>query len=102
MWDIGGQSKIRPLWRYYFQGTNVLIWIIDSADVERIEESKAELHSLMKEPELQNAMVLIYANKSDLPGSMDCETICKKLELHSFSNRKLHPAMLCYHRPRPL
>ena len=32
VWDIGGQTKIRPLWRHYFQNTHGIIWIVDSSD----------------------------------------------------------------------
>merc|ERR1712154_71057 len=39
VWDIGGQDKIRPLWRYYYQGTHALIYVVDSNDRERIDDS---------------------------------------------------------------
>merc|ERR1719487_2091072 len=37
MWDVGGQDKIRLLWRYYFQGTHALVYMVDSDDRERID-----------------------------------------------------------------
>ena len=40
VWDIGGQGKIRALWKHYFPNTDGLIFIVDSADTSRIEESK--------------------------------------------------------------
>merc|ERR1711939_491135 len=43
VWDVGGQTKIRPLWRHYYNGADGLIWIIDSTDKERINESHKEL-----------------------------------------------------------
>ncbi|KAG7280673.1 hypothetical protein CRUP_023292 [Coryphaenoides rupestris] len=39
VWDIGGQRKIRPYWRNYFENTDVLIYVIDSADRKRFEET---------------------------------------------------------------
>lgn len=27
VWDVGGQDKIRPLWRHYFQNTQACILI---------------------------------------------------------------------------
>merc|ERR1719508_34174 len=39
VWDVGGQDKIRPLWRHYFQNTQGLIFVVDSNDRERIGES---------------------------------------------------------------
>ncbi|OMJ10358.1 ADP-ribosylation factor, partial [Smittium culicis] len=38
VWDVGGQDKIRPLWRYYFQNTQGIIFVIDSNDRERVNE----------------------------------------------------------------
>ncbi|VDO25414.1 unnamed protein product [Onchocerca flexuosa] len=49
VWDVGGQDKIRPLWRHYFQNTQGLIFVVDSNDRERIEESRAELHKMLSE-----------------------------------------------------
>ena len=43
VWDIGGQRKIRPYWRNYFDNTDVLIYVIDSADTKRFEETEQEL-----------------------------------------------------------
>merc|ERR1712013_244699 len=43
VWDVGGQDKIRPLWRHYFQNTQGLIFVVDSNDQERIAEAAAEL-----------------------------------------------------------
>ena len=43
VWDIGGQRKIRPYWRNYFENTDVLIYVIDSADQKRFEETGQEL-----------------------------------------------------------
>jgi len=43
VWDVGGQDKIRPLWRHYFAGTQALIFVVDSSDHERIEEARTEL-----------------------------------------------------------
>ena len=43
VWDVGGQDKIRPLWRHYFTNTQGLIFVVDSNDRERLEEAKNEL-----------------------------------------------------------
>ena len=32
VWDIGGQKTIRPYWRNYFDSTDALVYVIDSAD----------------------------------------------------------------------
>ena len=47
VWDVGGQDKIRPLWRHYFQNTQGLIFVVDSNDRERIGEAKEELQKMV-------------------------------------------------------
>ena len=42
VWDVGGQDKIRPLWRHYFQNTQGLIFVVDSNDRERVAEASEE------------------------------------------------------------
>ena len=50
VWDVGGQDKIRPLWRHYYQNTQGLIFVVDSSDRERIHESHDELHKMVSYP----------------------------------------------------
>ncbi len=40
MWDLGGQTSIRPYWRCYYQNTNAVIYVVDSADVDRMAITK--------------------------------------------------------------
>jgi ADP-ribosylation factor protein 1 len=40
VWDVGGQDKIRPLWRHYFANTQGLIFVVDSNDRDRLSRSK--------------------------------------------------------------
>lgn len=47
VWDVGGQDKIRPLWRHYFQNTQGLIFVVDSNDRERIAEAEKELQNMV-------------------------------------------------------
>lgn len=88
VWDVGGQHKIRPLWRYYFTGTDALIWVVDSSDTERMEEAAEELASLMREEDLKDATLLVFANKQDLPNALSCAEITEKLHLSSLGSRK--------------
>merc|ERR1719387_1233643 len=56
VWDVGGQDKIRPLWRYYFQNTQGLIFVIDSNDRDRIEDAREELTKMLNEEEMRDAV----------------------------------------------
>merc|ERR1712070_832847 len=81
VWDVGGQDKIRPLWRHYYTNTQGLIYVVDSNDRERIEENREELHKMLAEEELKDAVLLVFANKQDLPGALTCPEITDKLGL---------------------
>merc|ERR1712072_1010538 len=43
VWDVGGQDKIRKLWRHYYQNTQGIIFVVDSNDRDRIEDAREEL-----------------------------------------------------------
>merc|ERR1740130_1130396 len=88
MWDVGGQDKIRRLWRHYYQGTNGLIFVVDSNDRERTEDAREELHKMLNEEEMREAVVLVFANKQDLPNSMPAAEITEKLGLSALRNRQ--------------
>ena len=68
--DVGGQDKIRPLWRHYYTGTQGLIFVVDCADRDRIDEARQELHRIINDREMRDAIILIFANKQDLPEGM--------------------------------
>ena len=70
VWDVGGQDKIRPLWRYYFQDTQGIIFVVDSNDRDRVGEARDELMRMLQEEDLRDAALLVLANKQDLPNSM--------------------------------
>lgn len=69
VWDVGGQDKIRPLWRHYFQNTQGIIFVVDSNDRDRVVEAREELQRMLNEDELRDALLLVFANKQDLPVS---------------------------------
>merc|ERR1719199_413884 len=88
VWDIGGQDKIRKLWRYYYQNTEGLIFVVDSNDRDRIEDAREELAKMLKEDEMRDAVLLVFANKQDLPNSVSAAEITEKLGLQSMRNRQ--------------
>jgi ADP-ribosylation factor protein 1 len=95
VWDVGGQDKIRPLWRHYFQNTQGLIFVVDSNDRERINEGREELMRMLAEDELRDATLLVFANKQDLPNAMNAAEITDKLGLHSLRNRQWYIQATC-------
>ncbi|XP_009863696.1 PREDICTED: ADP-ribosylation factor 4, partial [Apaloderma vittatum] len=95
VWDVGGQDKIRPLWRHYFQNTQGLIFVVDSNDRERIQEAAAELQKMLQEDELQDAVLLLFANKQDLPNAMAISEMTDKLGLQSLRSRTWYVQATC-------
>ncbi|XP_052206289.1 ADP-ribosylation factor 2-like isoform X1 [Diospyros lotus] len=95
VWDVGGQDKIRPLWRHYFQNTQGLIFVVDSNDRDRIVEARDELHRMLNEDELRDAVLLVFANKQDLPNAMNAAEITDKLGLHSLRQRHWYIQSTC-------
>ncbi|XP_050310236.1 ADP-ribosylation factor-like protein 3 [Anthonomus grandis grandis] len=87
VWDIGGQRKIRPYWKNYFENTDVLIYVVDSADKKRLEETGIELYELLSDDKLRNVPLLVYANKQDLPGSLTAADIAQALGLPTIKDR---------------
>uniref|UniRef100_UPI00358F1F85 ADP-ribosylation factor 4-like isoform X2 n=1 Tax=Myxine glutinosa TaxID=7769 RepID=UPI00358F1F85 len=95
VWDVGGQDKIRPLWRHYFQSTQGVIFVVDSNDRERIEEAVEELHKMMSEDELHDAVILVFANKQDLPNALSQDEMAERLALRNFDNRTWYIQPAC-------
>lgn len=95
VWDVGGQDKIRPLWRHYYQNTQGLIFVIDSNDRDRIVEARDELNKMLNEDEMREAILLVYANKQDLPNAMSAAEITEKLKLSEMRNRQWYIQSCC-------
>jgi len=95
VWDVGGQDKIRPLWRHYFQNTQGLIFVVDSNDRERVTEAKEELGRMLGEDELRDAVLLVFANKQDLPNAMSPSEITEKLGLNVLRQRTWYIQATC-------
>lgn len=87
VWDVGGQEKIRVLWRHYYAGTQGLIFVVDSADSDRIAEAKDELHRILSDRDMQNAVLLIYANKQDIQYAVSPVDLTTDLGLNKLKNR---------------
>uniref|UniRef100_A0A7S1AUY8 ADP-ribosylation factor-like protein 3 n=1 Tax=Noctiluca scintillans TaxID=2966 RepID=A0A7S1AUY8_NOCSC len=87
VWDIGGQRTIRPYWSNYFESSDALIYVIDSADKRRLEESGSELQELLAEDKLAGIPLLVFANKQDISTATGAEDIKNQLDLDSIKER---------------
>ncbi|KAG9401838.1 hypothetical protein AC1031_007545 [Aphanomyces cochlioides] len=80
-WDMGGQDKLRPLWRHYHEHADAVIFVVDSTDVQRIHEAAEELHRMLSEDDLRDTKLLLYVNKMDLPNAMSPLELVEKMNL---------------------
>eukprot|EP00960_Hanusia_phi_P037568 753020-Hanusia_phi.AAC.6 len=80
---------------HYFQNTQGLIFVVDSNDRDRAAEARDELHRMLNEDELRDAVLLIFANKQDLPNAMSAADITDKLGLHSLRQRNWYIQATC-------
>merc|ERR1712050_597356 len=81
VWDIGGQKTIRPYWSNYFDSSDALVYVVDSCDKRRFQESSDELKELLAEDKLANVPLLIFANKQDLQSAVGVDEITEHLQL---------------------
>ena len=95
VWDVGGQDKIRTLWRHYYQNTQGLIYVIDSNDEARFEDARQELTKMLSEDELKDAILLVFANKQDLPKAKTAAEVTDKLGLHGLKGRSWYIQACC-------
>jgi len=90
VWDIGGQKHIRPYWKNYYQNTDAIVYMFDSADKRRADEAAEELGSLLDEELLAGLPVLVFANKQDLLNAMNAADVMKELGLTDCKDRWTH------------
>ncbi|PSS18654.1 hypothetical protein M430DRAFT_121347 [Amorphotheca resinae ATCC 22711] len=90
IWDVGGQKTLRSYWRNYFEKTDALIWVVDATDRLRVEDCRKELHDLLQEERLSGASLLVFANKTDVPGCMDQFEIQEGLQLDAIQTHTWH------------
>lgn len=88
VWDLGGQTSIRPYWRCYYPNTDAIIFVVDSCDVERLGIAKQELMAMLEEEELKDAILLVFANKQDSKGALNARSVSEALGLSEIKNRQ--------------
>lgn len=87
IWDLGGQTSIRPYWRCYYTNTAAVIFVVDSTDKDRIAVACKELHMMLKEEELLDSALLVFANKQDQVGALSAADVSQALSLTDLKDR---------------
>ena len=89
MWDVGCNERIRSLClKHYLEGTDALIYVVDSDDRERMSEARDELHKYLSNEPLTNVPVLVLANKQDLPHSLCVAEVREQMNMHELVQKK--------------
>jgi small GTP-binding protein len=95
VWDLGGQDKIRPLWRHYFEGAQGVIFVVDSSDRTSLGTAKQEFHQIAQAPQLKACPILAFANKQDIDGAVSAEELSRELELSVLDAKRYHIEASC-------
>ncbi|KAH8386440.1 hypothetical protein KR093_000578 [Drosophila rubida] len=91
IWDIGGQKSVRSMWSYYYSNAAGIIFVVDAADTQRFPEVMSELHAVLHVNELRNSVLMVFANKQDLPQAISPDDLALRLRLHELHQRwKVH------------
>jgi len=88
VWDLGGQTSIRPYWRCYYPNTDAVIFVVDSCDTARLAVARQELLAMLDEDELRDAALLVFANKQDSRGALNAQQVSEGLGLAGIKNRQ--------------
>ncbi|XP_030809957.1 ADP-ribosylation factor-like protein 14 [Camarhynchus parvulus] len=95
-WDVGGQKKMRELWSNFLEDAGGLLYVVDSSDKRRLEESRREFELILKNESIKNVPVVVLANKQDLPGALNAEEITRKLKIKKYcSDRNWYVQPCC-------
>ena len=87
IWDVGGQDKIRVLWKHYYQNTDGIIFVVDCNDTDRVEKNEEVLKLMLNEEELKDSDLLVMANKQDLSGSLSPTEITEQIGMGGLKGR---------------
>ncbi|KAI5986764.1 Arl8a protein [Pisolithus orientalis] len=87
IWDVAGQPKFRSMWERYCHGMDAIVFIVDSADHDKFDTARFELHQLLSQPGLTGVPLLVLGNKNDIPDHASVKDLIRELELDKIQNR---------------
>lgn len=90
VWDVSGKASTRSLWTSYYKegGIDAVIWVVDSSAADSIEESRKALETAMRAPELNGKILYVLANKQDVEGALDAESVSQGLKLKQYQEKR--------------
>ncbi|NXR07106.1 ARL1 protein, partial [Semnornis frantzii] len=85
VWDLGGQTSIRPYWRCYYSNTDAVIYVKFSRVCSNLPNSPC---LVSQEEELKKAILVVFANKQDMEQAMTPTEMANALGLPALKDRK--------------
>mmetsp|Transcript_12512 Transcript_12512/g.22085 ORF Transcript_12512/g.22085 Transcript_12512/m.22085 type:complete len:197 (-) Transcript_12512:39-629(-) len=95
VWDLGGQENLRANWATYFEGTDAIIFVVDSNDQDNLILAKMELFNVVLQEDLKHACLLVLANKQDIQGCRNAGEIAQDLSLHKIRTHEWQIQRCC-------
>ncbi|NWW02899.1 AR13B protein, partial [Oreocharis arfaki] len=86
IFDLGGGKRIRNIWRNYYAESYGVIFVVDSSDIERMEETKQAMTEVLNSPKISGKPVLVLANKQDREGALSEADVIESLSLEKLVN----------------
>ena len=90
VWDVCGQENDRPFWRHFFQNVLGFVFVVDSSDIDRLEEARNELYTVVNREENKDIPFVVIANKQDLPNALNPSELVDSLDMCKLTNTKWH------------
>ncbi|XP_005912878.1 ADP-ribosylation factor-like protein 14 [Astatotilapia calliptera] len=94
IWDVGGQGNMRDHWPNFYQNAGAIVFVVDSADQERLNEAQRELERTLRNDELRGRPLILLANKQDVDGALNVTEMKDR-----FNMRKICQERDCFVQP---
>uniref|UniRef100_A0AAV2LGP5 ADP-ribosylation factor-like protein 13B n=1 Tax=Knipowitschia caucasica TaxID=637954 RepID=A0AAV2LGP5_KNICA len=86
IFDLGGGKRIRGIWKNYYSESHGVVFVVDSTDVQRIQETRDTMTEVLQHPRISGKPVLVLANKQDKEGALAEADIIENLSLEKLVN----------------
>ncbi|XP_060888396.1 ADP-ribosylation factor-like protein 13B isoform X3 [Labrus mixtus] len=86
IFDLGGGKRIRDIWKNYYSESHGVVFVVDSSDVQRIQETRETMAEVLQHPRIAGKPVLVLANKQDQEGALAEADIIENLSLEKLVN----------------
>eukprot|EP01023_Acetabularia_acetabulum_P019866 TRINITY_DN20223_c0_g1_i1.p3 TRINITY_DN20223_c0_g1~~TRINITY_DN20223_c0_g1_i1.p3 ORF type:complete len:186 (-),score=30.27 TRINITY_DN20223_c0_g1_i1:364-921(-) len=89
LWDIGGQQRFRSMWERYCRAVQAILFMVDAADHDKLDQSFKELNQLLVKPSLAGIPLLVLGNKNDLAGALNTSELSDRMQLSEVRDREV-------------